>query len=181
MVDTPMTPAEVVWPVATDGGETVTLADALVFLRRQFWLIIGVVAAMALLAVLYVLVTPSEYVARAELLIEPGKQRALWQDSGVVDLTIDNAQVESQVQVLQSERIANDVIAKLGLINDPDFRRPGSDYERQRAALAQFAGALSARRVGQSYVIEIWFRSRDPEKAARITNAITDAYLADQQ
>jgi uncharacterized protein involved in exopolysaccharide biosynthesis len=181
MVDTPMTPAEVVWPVATDGGETLTLADALVFLRRQFWLIIGVVAAMALLAVLYVLVTPSEYVARAELLIEPGKQRALWQDSGVVDLTIDNAQVESQVQVLQSERIANDVIAKLGLINDPEFRRPGTDYERQRAALAQFASALSARRVGQSYVIEISFRSRDPEKAARITNAITDAYLADQQ
>jgi len=181
MVDTPLTPTEALWPIAADSGETVTLADALVFLRRQFWLIVGVVTAMALLAMLYVVVTPSEYVARAELLIEPGKQRALWQDSGVVDLTIDNAQVESQVEVLQSERIANDVIAKLDLIDDPEFRRPGTDYERQRAALAQFAGALSARRVGQSYVIEISFRSRDPEKAARITNAITDAYLADQQ
>jgi Mrp family chromosome partitioning ATPase/capsular polysaccharide biosynthesis protein len=181
MVDTPLTPAEAVWPVAVDAGETVTLADAFVFLRRQFWLIVGIVAAMALLALLYVLTTPSEYVARADLLIEPGKQRALWQDSGIVDLTIDNAQVESQVEVLQSERIANDVIAKLGLINDPEFRRPGTDYERQRAALAQFASSLSARRLGQSYVIEISFRSRAPEKAARITNAITDAYLADQQ
>jgi uncharacterized protein involved in exopolysaccharide biosynthesis/Mrp family chromosome partitioning ATPase len=181
MVDTPLTPSDVVWPSAGDSSETVTLADALTFLRRQFWLIVGVVAAMALLAVLYVLVTPSEYVARADLLIEPGKQRALWQDSGIVDLTIDNAQVESQVEVLQSERIANDVITKLDLINDPEFRRPGSDYERQRATLAQFEGSLSARRVGQSYVIEISVRSRDPEKAARITNAITAAYLADQQ
>jgi Mrp family chromosome partitioning ATPase/LPS O-antigen subunit length determinant protein (WzzB/FepE family) len=181
MVDTPMTPADSVWPAAADSAETITLADALVFVRRQFWVIAGAVAAMAVLAALYILLTPSEYLARAELLIEPGKQHALWQDSGVVDLTIDNAQVESQVEVLRSERIANDVIANLGLINDADFSHPGTDYERQRAVLAQFENALSARRVGQSYVIEVSFRSRDPDKAARITNAVTDAYLRDQQ
>jgi Mrp family chromosome partitioning ATPase/capsular polysaccharide biosynthesis protein len=181
MVDTPITPPELVWPGAGDSGETVTLADALIFLRRQFWLIVGVAAAMALLATVYVLMTPSEYVARADLLIGASKQRALWQDSGIVDLTIDNAEVESQVEVLQSERIANDVITNLDLINDPEFLAPGSDYERQRAVLSQFEGSLSARRLGQSYVIEISFRSRDPEKAANITNAVTDAYLADQQ
>lgn len=181
MVDTPMTPDETIWPTAADGGETVTLGDALNFLRRQFWLIVGVIVAAALLAVFYILLTPSEYVATAELLIEPGKQHALWQDSGVVDLTIDSAQVESQVEVLRSERIANDVINKLGLVNDPEFHGSGTDYERQRATLAKFENALGARRVGQSYVIEVAFRSRDPEKAARIANAVTSAYLHDQQ
>jgi Mrp family chromosome partitioning ATPase/LPS O-antigen subunit length determinant protein (WzzB/FepE family) len=181
MTDAPLNPAESVWPATTAGGDSVTLADALVFLRRQFWLILGVVAAIVVVAAVYVVLAPSEYVARAELMIEPGKQRALWQDSGLVDLTIDNAQVESQVEVLRSERIANDVIGKLGLVNDPEFRTVGTDYERQRATLARFENALSARRVGQSYVIEVSFRSRDPAKAARITNALTDAYLADQQ
>lgn len=181
MVDTPITAEDSVWPNANNGDETVTLGDALAFLRRQFWLIVGVVAAATLLAASYVLLTPSEYVARAELLIEPGKQHTLWQDAGVVDLTVDNAQVESQVEVLRSERIANDVIAKLGLVNDPEFRASGTDYERERATVAQFESALSARRVGQSYVIEVAFRSADPEKAPRIVNAVTDAYLRDQQ
>lgn len=181
MVDTPMSPEEVVWPVASGGEEAVTLGDALTFLRRQFWLIVGIIAAAALAAVIYIFLTPSEYVARADLLIEPGKQHALWQDSGVLDLTIDNAQVESQVEVLHSERIADDVIRSLNLIGDPEFHGSGTNYERQRAALAHFESALTARRVGQSYVIEVAFRSLDPEKAARITNAVTAAYLHEQQ
>ena len=181
MLDTPVPPAESTWPTSAERVQTVTLADAVVFLRQQFWVIAGAVAALLVLAILYVLFTPSTYVGRAELLIEPGKQPALWQENGTVDLTIDSAQVESQVEVLQSERIANDVITKLGLINDPEFRTSGSDYARQRAALSRFENALSARRVGQSYVIEVSFRLRNPQKAAQITNAVTDAYLRDQQ
>lgn len=181
MLDTPIASAEAAWGAPQEPAQTMTLADAMVFLRQQFWLIAGAVAVMLGLAILYVLLAPATYVGRAELLIEPGKQRALWQDNGAVDLTIDNAQVESQVEVLQSERIANDVIDKLGLIHDPEFRTSGSDYERRRAALGHFENSLSARRVGQSYVIELSFRSRDPEKAAEIANAVTDAYLRDQQ
>jgi Mrp family chromosome partitioning ATPase/LPS O-antigen subunit length determinant protein (WzzB/FepE family) len=181
MVDAPLTPPDSIWPAIGNGAETVTLADALRFLRRQFWLIIGVAALAVALAVAYVALSPAEYVAWAQLLIEPGEQHALWQDSGLVDLTIDNAQVESQVEVLRSERIADDVIAKLGLVNDPEFRSLGSEYERQRATLAKFEDALSARRVGQSYVIEVSFRSRDPAKAAKIANGVTAAYLRDQQ
>jgi Mrp family chromosome partitioning ATPase/capsular polysaccharide biosynthesis protein len=176
-------PAEGVWPVAADSAETITLSDAVAFLQRRFWLIAVVLVSIMALAATYVLSTPAQYVAGAELLIGPGKEQALWQDGSVVDLTIDNAQVESQVEVLLSERIANDVIATLGLVNDPEFNHTaaGSDYERQRATLAQFESNLSARRIGQSYVIEVSFRSRDPEKAARIANAVTDAYLRDQQ
>ena len=181
MLDAPVAPTETTWPTPTETGPTVTIADVVVFLRQQFWPIAGAVVLMVALAVLYVLLTPAQYVGRADLLIEPGKQHALWQASGIVDLTIDNAQVESQVEVLQSERIANDVLTKLGLVNDPEFRKSGSDYERQRATLAQFQSALSARRIGQSYVIEVSFRSLDAGKAAQITNAITDAYLRDQQ
>jgi hypothetical protein len=38
----------------------------------------------------------------------------------------------------------------------------------------------SARRVGQSYIIEISFRSRDAAKTLLITNAVADAYIRDQ-
>lgn len=181
MDEAPLTPPDPGWPVTTHGGDTVTLADAFGFLRQQFRLIAGVVTAVVMLAAIYVVVAPSEYLARAELLIEPDKQRALWQDNGVVGSTIDNAQVESQVEVLRSEGVANDVISKLGLVDDVEFRTSGTTYERQRATIARFEDALSAGRVGQSYVIEVSFRSRDPAKAARIANAVAAAYLRDQQ
>src|SRR5579872_5566761 len=177
-------PKDGAWPEIAEPVSTVTLGDTVGFLKRQFWLIGGAVAVAVVVTVAYVLITPVGYVASAQVLIDPAKQQALWQSSGnVVDLTLDNAQVESQVQVLQSERIANSVIAALNLAKDPEFRggAPGPDNEGQQATLDKFESALTARRVGQSYVIEILFRARDPAKAARIANAITAAYLKDQQ
>src|ERR1700735_47244 len=100
MADRSAMEANASWAVAGSAAQSVTPADALVFIRRQFWLIAGITLLALVVGLSYVLLARTEYVARAELLIEPGNQRALWQDNGVVDLTIDNAQVESQVQVL---------------------------------------------------------------------------------
>ena len=46
--------------------------------------------------------------------------------------------------------------------------------------LAIFQSKLGVNRVSVSYVIEISFTSRDPEKAARIANATADAYVREQ-
>ena len=159
----------------------VSLPDLVPALKRSFWTIVVCPVIAAAIALLYVATTPSSYLASTQLLIEPAKQQLLWQNSNLVDLTVDNAQVESQVEVIHSERIASDVITRLQLADDPEFRSTsGTDYERQRVALARFMDALTTRRVGQSYVIEISFRSRDPEKSARIANTITAAYIRDQ-
>lgn len=159
-----------------------SLVDLVPALQRSFWTITTAFLVAVTLGGLYVMTTPRSFVASALLMIEPAKQQLLWQNSNVVDLTVDNAQVESQVEVLRSERIANDVIARLALEDDAEFRsRSGATkYERQRVGLAHFMDAQSTRRVGQSYVIEVSFRSLDAEKAARITNAITAAYKRDQ-
>jgi uncharacterized protein involved in exopolysaccharide biosynthesis/Mrp family chromosome partitioning ATPase len=169
------------WASEQAAAQQVSLAELVPAIKRSFWVIAGCVFAAVLLALFYIAITPSSYVATAQLLIGSGKQPYLLQDN-VVDLTIDNAQVESQVEVLRSERVANDVVGALGLEHDPDFRSDdaSTDYERHRIALARFRDGLSTRRVGQSYVIEVSFRSTDPDKAARITNAITAAYIRDQ-
>jgi polysaccharide biosynthesis transport protein len=170
------------WGAAARDGQRVDLGGLVAALKRSFWLVAGCVLIALGLALFYVFTTPPGYVASAQLLIGPAKQQLMWQDRNVVDLTVDNAQVESQVEILRSERIANAVIGTLGLANDPEFRSTTAttDYERHRIALSRFQGALATRRIGQSYVIEIAFRSTDPAKAARITNAITAAYIRDQ-
>lgn len=198
--DPPTTEAGWVAPAAE--AHSASLAGLVPFIKGSARVIAWSTAITMALGAIYVITTPPGYVATAQIMIEPGKQQALWRDNSVIDLTVDNAQVESQVEVLRSERIANDVINALDLTKDPEFRgetaadrdappdrgsandkgKGGSaaDFERKRIVLARFLDALSARRIGQSYVIEVSFRSKDPEKAARITNAITAEYIHDQ-
>src|SRR5262245_47381449 len=92
-----------------------SLADVAGLLKRSFRTILACPLIALTAAVLYLLGTPPAYVATAQLMIEPAKQQLLWQDNSMVDLTVDNAQVESQVEILRSERIAGDVIASLDL------------------------------------------------------------------
>jgi Mrp family chromosome partitioning ATPase/capsular polysaccharide biosynthesis protein len=170
------------WTAPAHENQMVGLADILPALKRAFWMITGCVVAAVLLAIMYLIVIPPGYVAVAELLIEPAKLQLLSQSGNFGDATLDTAEIESQVEVLGSERIADDVVKTLRLTDDPDFRSNAatSNYQRRRIALARFRAALSVRRIGQSDVIEISFRSADPAKAARIANAITAAYIRDQ-
>lgn len=55
-----------------------------------------------------------------------------------------------------------------------------SEFDVMRRALDVFVHRLDIKRDGLSYVIEISFRSYDADKAARIANAIVDAYIVDQ-
>lgn len=54
------------------------------------------------------------------------------------------------------------------------------DIDGRRLALAIFQGKLGVSRISVSYVIEIAFNSRDPDRAAQIANATADAYLREQ-
>jgi succinoglycan biosynthesis transport protein ExoP len=49
-----------------------------------------------------------------------------------------------------------------------------------RRAVKRFTDRLRSERVGLSYVIEVSFVSRDPEKSARIANAVANGYINDQ-
>lgn len=177
--------------------------DVVQLLRRSAWPILACSVVALAAAGAYIAVSAPRFVARAQILIEPQRPQVFWHEPGMIDLTIDNAQVESQLEVLRSEKIAAAVIDSLGLASDPEFQErlpkswfgakpPGSaagepampggaaDLRRSRAAITAFAGRLSARRLGQSYVIEIAYDSGRPEQASRIANAITDAYMHDQ-
>jgi Mrp family chromosome partitioning ATPase/capsular polysaccharide biosynthesis protein len=170
------------WPASASEQDLVTLDGMLAVFKRSLWRILMVIALMVGAATAYVIMTPRGYTSAAQIMIEPQKQQFIWQTPGLLDLTVDNAQVESQVEVLRSERIASEVIDRLNLTQDVEFRasQAQSTFEQHRHAVAAFVNALAARRIGQSYIIEVSFSSLDPEKAARITNAIAEAYIQDQ-
>ncbi|MER9057774.1 MULTISPECIES: GNVR domain-containing protein [unclassified Mesorhizobium] len=116
------------WASTTDlqpsaSQEFISLADIAGFLRRYFGTIIACVAAAVLVAWFHNLTTDPAFTASTQILIEPKLPQHL-QEGGEVNLSLDTAQVESQIAVMQSEKIAVMVLDRLKLVDDPKFNRP---------------------------------------------------------
>jgi succinoglycan biosynthesis transport protein ExoP len=180
-----------------------TLQFFISFVRRQF----PVIAFMTLLAIvlgaIYLVTARASFTAEAQLMIDAHKLQVFQQQSVLGDVPIDTAQVESQIEVLKSENVTSSVIKNLHLNEDLEFVGSGggllgtifnfalgifesnqdqaaSEFELNRRAIRAFQDRLVVKRVGLSYVIQIGFRSYDPEHAAQIANAVADAYIVDQ-
>ncbi len=185
----------------TSGGprgesEAITHYDIKRFIKRNSSTLLGSALVGIFAAVTYIMTAVPLYTAYTQIIIDPSLPQALREPSESI-FSIDNAQVESQLEVLRSEEIAKAVISQLKLEDIVEFSgsngtifgrlwRPSatetaaSAFARKRATLARFDNNLSVRRVGLSYAIEILFSSRDPELAAKVANATADAYVTDQ-
>lgn len=167
---------------ASDNANLITLSGVVAFLKQSVWILAGALLFALVVAGFYLLVTPPGYVAATQLVITTPKSPLLWRDPGVLDLTVADAQVDTQIEILKSEHLARQIVAKMKLADDPEFAGTLSKPRaaRAQAALAAFEARMSVNRSGRSYVIVVLFRSRDPKKAALIANAIAATYIEDQ-
>lgn len=124
------------WPSAIDQPPAATqefigLSDIVGFLKRYVGTIVASLAAALLVGLFYGATTDPAFTASTQILIEPRLPQHL-QDAGEVNLSLDTAQVESQMAVMQSEKIAAMVIDQLKLLDDPGFNRPQTPRLLQR-------------------------------------------------
>jgi len=184
-----------------DGSPSQTLTSYLDIVRRQFPTMVAIVSACVILAVLYLFTAAPKFTSTASMVIDTRKVQLFQQQSVLGDIAVDSATVETQVEILKSENISLAVIRDLHLIEDPEFTgaggsllgsvlgiasgllsdgRTSTEFEQTRKALGVFEKNRTIKRLGLTYVMEIGFTSKDPNKAARIANAIADAYIVDQ-
>jgi uncharacterized protein involved in exopolysaccharide biosynthesis len=148
-------------------------------------LILVAVGAAVMVAVLYLAVTKPVYTATASILVDPRDSRATSFDNVLPGIGADSAAIASQVAVINSTDLLNSVFDTLSLQNDPEFSGGGllSLFRASRpldrdAIFQRFRSNVSVDREGLTYVIDISFKSEDPEKAARIVKAIVARYQA---
>jgi polysaccharide biosynthesis transport protein len=180
---------------------SIDFAKVVAFFKATKRIIISWTVTGLMIMLLYAFTAVPEYTAVANLILDAHKIQ-VFKDAPVVgDNTIDAAQIESQVEIIRSDAIARSVVTKLSLQNDPEFvvRRPNfvirlmlaalgldegrqtkSEQDRERAAVQVLRNELGIRRSGVTYVLELTYRSIDPDKAARIANAVAEAYITDQ-
>jgi len=160
-------------------------------------------AALALFAaVLFVLVAPHRFTAVTEILIEPTDLRAVANEATPSSQSTDTQllQVDSQVRVLTSDDVLRRVVDAEGLAHDPEFTRGPSllrawlddisaalgrrqalaKPDPSLAALNEFRRHVQAKRAERTYVVDVSVNSEEPAKAARLANAVAQAYLTEQ-
>jgi polysaccharide biosynthesis transport protein len=176
-------------------------------IRRQYPIMVLILASAIALSLVYLFTTPKEYTAHTMFLIDTTKMRVLQQQQQVVgELPLDTAQVETQIEVLKSEGIGLAVVKDLKLTEDPEFvgsqtgfigavlqllfspfssgaassQGAVSEDALTRTALGRLQSHRDIKRVFRTYVLDISYTSLSPSRAAAIANTIAEAYLVDQ-
>jgi capsular exopolysaccharide synthesis family protein len=127
------------------------LSDLLAFLRRRMAIIAIVAASSVALGMLYVVTTPEEYSGTATLVIDPGKVQIFNRGDVSSAGDISNSAVETELQILQSMRVADAVIKKLQLTEDPEFMKGNPEaFGTLWAALSAWTSAPAPVAAGPS-------------------------------
>jgi uncharacterized protein involved in exopolysaccharide biosynthesis/Mrp family chromosome partitioning ATPase len=166
--------------------------------RGKMTIVSAVVVCLAA-AALFVLVAPHRFTAVTELLIEPADLRGVGNDPVPPPAASETAllQVDSQVRVLSSDEVLRRVVESQGLAHDPEFVRgpstlravidavlhPGqmiAPIDPVLAALNALRSRVQVKRDDRTYVVDVAVSSTDAAKAARLANAVADAYFGEQ-
>src|SRR5262249_54444994 len=159
----------------------------------NFAIILSTTVIGIALGIAYIVKVPSIYTANAQIMIDTRRVQVFQQRPILDDYLRDSAALENDFQIIQSKDFALSIVKKLNLANDPTFIEqskgvmsfllgllpnlspsiaPGKELDHSAQAAAAIQDNLKVTRVGGSLVIDISFRSRSPERAAQIANAI---------
>lgn len=194
-------------PVATGGGSSSPFGfdplAAIALFRRRSKLFLITALALFIVVVGYSLQLTPKYTAAADVLIDTRRAAAINIDAVMSGLSSDTNSVDTQVQILTSRSLAERVVRKLRLQEDPEFNPhldvrpsligriiPGAAPAAQRpnpnsqrvidATVQQVLSGLRVERAGLTYIMKVSYTARDPQKAAKIANAFADEYIVDQ-
>lgn len=149
-------------------------------LRNRFLMIVAITILFGGASVFLSQFLRNYYVSTVSILVDPEGSRIvegdLLSEGGATE-----ARALNQQYILTSVKVLSSVVKSQGLADDTDFgaSQPYEPDPEQRAqrALAVLQGAIAAELNKASFVINLSVTSFDPEKAARIANAIAAAYI----
>jgi succinoglycan biosynthesis transport protein ExoP len=181
------------------GQQESTLSDTVRILRKRRSVIITAALVMVILATLVSLRMTKKYDATARIAYnKEGGENLGFKDvpgteengGGSSDYTVE---METQIKILESDKIALGVIENLHLDQNRvfagDLAVPPSkavplnveqiDRGREAALLKRFHDATTAQSVRNTRLIQITFRSPDPTLAAAVVNNMVSTYVED--
>lgn len=179
-------------------------------LRRRALLIGAALAAMLVVGLAYLVTTKPMFDSTALVYLDVENAQVIGSnDSNASGMppSLSDVDVNSQLQIIKSEKIALAVIEQLGIKDADEFMRPQNMIAQlaqrglgiirsmvrlgpppaaveeagvPRSVVEEFGKRLSVDRVADTFVIAIGFTSEDKQRAADVANAVSNAYLEEK-
>ncbi|MCF8206129.1 MAG: chain length determinant protein EpsF [Methylotenera sp.] len=152
----------------------------LAILRARYKLALGVFGVIVLVALVLSLVWPKSYTASASVVIDASKPDPL--AAVLYPGGMNPSVIATQIDVIQSDRVAFKVVRNLKLTENPQIREQWQDATKGEGSIEQWLGtvfqrALDVKPSRESNVVTVTYKAADPKFAAALANAFVQAYL----
>lgn len=173
--------------------------------RGKFWIILAAIVSTLLGGYYAYFTAVPMYTSRAMVALESRQEQVVDIESVVTGLSGDQASINTEVEVLRSRGLAKKLVARLNLLEDPEFnttlieddgfslrgilgglRSRDQDVRKpdERAILEstinRVLDVISISNVRQSYVFQITAVTTSPTRSADIANELARLYILDQ-
>jgi polysaccharide biosynthesis transport protein len=168
------------------------------FCWREWKFIAVVFITVLVIGTVYTLHQIPLYTATSQVLLDPRKEKVAGTQEILSNDFLDSAMIDSQMAIIQSTVFLRRVVEKEHLVSDPEFGSGLPDEPSQGRAkddqpippdvarsIEALKGAVSVKGGAQaqyalSYLLFISVTSIDPARAARLANAVADAFIVDK-
>ena len=157
-------------------AELLGVTAVLLMLRRRLAIMALAGASVAVAAFAFLMLRAPTYDATALVMINPRQERVLNSDDVMGQMPRDSAAIDSEIELLKSPALMNELVEALGMTRRSDVAQAGGSSD----AAANLAKVIEVRRRGLTYVIEITAHATDPRRAQLIANTYADVYIASQ-
>ncbi len=163
--------------------------------QYRWWLILGPLMGLAV-AILLLASTPPTYTATGAVFVDPRARRNVSEATHPAGFQHDASLVESQASILVSDSVLRRVVEREKLAADPDYastpasglfanletfiRGPRPIVDAETRAIEALVRHVRVNRAGNSYVLEVKANSSSAAQAARVANAVMQAYVDEQ-
>src|SRR5208282_5652757 len=168
-----------------------TLREYMRVLIKRKWMVIAVIVGIFMAVAIASLRQTPVYEAVGRIAVNKADPNLItFKDSGPVVDYYDQADLDTEVRILQSDLMALQVIRQLNLGKRPEFggnsdqKLPNlvadplqTDSNRVSALLGGFRGHLRVTLIPNTRIIEIHYNSTDPQLAASAVNTLAATYV----
>ncbi len=156
-----------------------TPGQFLSILRARWWLVLLVLATAVLVTVVANLLMPRQYTATATVVVDfkPDPLTAM-----IYGGMASPGFMATQVDIIRSERVAQQVVRNLKLAENPQVRAQWQDETGGQGSIESWLGGVFQKQMDvvpsrESSVIAISYKAPDARFAAGLANAFMQAYI----
>lgn len=169
----------------TDEMRNVQIQHLLVGFWAGRWIVAAAITVCLLIGIAYaVWIATPKYQTQAQIALVVRNQQVVDLESVVSGISTDRSAINTELEVIKSRTLLEQLSARLALTEDPEFIAAAGDAltqeKRQIAVLDALRTAISVSSLRDTFLITIQATTNDPDKSALIANTLAQLYLEDQ-